>query len=373
MHRDNLNLVFEKYIEQFAALNDTSSPNARDEGYKWDAVTCFREHWDINADDFATMFKASMKETGGLIDGASVQPINGILQLACKGGEADIIRQCLADLFVEDGGDLHARQNRIDAFIAKINERVDIYYSGSWKFQQTYSSVIGYLNLWRPEENYFYKSTEANSWANWIEYGDDFGSGSTFSLPKYYRMCDELRENVRQNPEIMALNEQRVQGRAVGYDDQQHILVYDIIYCALTVPLYDDARMFKGSIKGRIERAQLHQQIDECNDHIAEYEAQINALQSQLVELPDITGAEVTSERFGVGTVTSCTNGTMVVEYVDVGQKKHSYPLVFATGQLTCGGEYGDIFTANNRLNSEIKAIQEQLNKERIRLSLLQK
>lgn len=33
-----------------------------DEKYKWEAVKCFRDNWDINADDFAAMlFKATDK------------------------------------------------------------------------------------------------------------------------------------------------------------------------------------------------------------------------------------------------------------------------------------------------------------------------
>ena len=78
MNTHNLNLIFEQYISHFAELNDV---DGNDEGYKWRAESCFVEHWDIDAEDFVSMFKASTKEMSNLIDNATVQPIGGILLL----------------------------------------------------------------------------------------------------------------------------------------------------------------------------------------------------------------------------------------------------------------------------------------------------
>ncbi len=251
MDKRNLAIILEQYILRFDELD---AIGGNDEGYKWRAESCFIENWDIDAEDFPAMFKASMKETSNLIDNKTVQPIGGILLLLKQKEETEFVRQCFRELFSEDGGDLNARQDRIYAFMDKINHRIDQYAKGSWKYPQKMNDVIYYLNLWRPHDNYIFKSTEAVNWANCIEYGDDFGSGETFSLKKYYHMCDELLEEVRSNETIMRLYEARFAREARNFDDEKHILVYDIIYCAHAYNFYSDAITTKTSSTERIPR-----------------------------------------------------------------------------------------------------------------------
>ena len=38
-----------------------------DEKYKWEAIQCFQENWDVNAPDFADMLKRSLAKTGNLL------------------------------------------------------------------------------------------------------------------------------------------------------------------------------------------------------------------------------------------------------------------------------------------------------------------
>jgi hypothetical protein len=128
------------------------------------------------------MFIKSMQEISNLIDNATVQPIGGIRLLLKQEKEVEFVRQSFRNLFCEDGGDLDKRQERIDEFIDTVNAKIEKYVNGSWKYPQSRNSVIYYLNLWKPEENYIFKSTEATAWANCIEYGDDFGSGKSTLL-----------------------------------------------------------------------------------------------------------------------------------------------------------------------------------------------
>lgn len=104
--------------------------------------------------------------------------------------EIEFVREAFRILFSEDYGDIDARQNRVYDFIEKINTHIEKYVSGSWKYPQKINNAIYYLNMWRPEENYIFKSKEATDWANCIEFSDDFGEGETFSLKKYYQICN---------------------------------------------------------------------------------------------------------------------------------------------------------------------------------------
>lgn len=155
------------------------------EGYKWKAVTIFQKYWDIESDNFPQMFADALKDTSNLIDNATVQPIGGIKMLLSHEEEVEFVRAAFDELFSDDNGDLEDRNDRINSFMDKINKKIDTYVSGSWKYPQSRASVIYYLNLWRPEENYIFKSTEATDWANCVEFGGDFCSGVTFSLAEY--------------------------------------------------------------------------------------------------------------------------------------------------------------------------------------------
>ncbi len=347
MDKKNLSIVLDQYIARFDELNDLEGT---DEGYKWRAESCFVANWDIDAEDFPAMFKASMREMSNLIDNKTVQPIGGILLLLKQPNEIEFVRQCFKELFSEDDGDIDARQDRIYAFMDKINERIDQYARGSWKYPQKMNDVIYYLNLWRPHENYIFKSTEATDWANCVEYGDDFGSGETFSLKKYYRMCDELLEEVRTNDAIMELHESRFAREARDFDDELHILVYDIIYCAHAYNFYAHAVSTTTSSKERIRRAELRSQYEEAlSRYNAAFEAR-DAIAAHTDLTIDLTGKELKHKVFGMGMVRSHANGMLEIEF-SVGVKKFQYPNAISGGFLAVQDE-----NAANSIQQEIDA-----------------
>lgn len=330
MNKHNLNLIFEQYISRFAELNDV---NNYDEGYKWRAESCFLEHWNIEAEDFPAMFKASTKEMSNLIDNATVQPIGGILLLLKQPNEVEFVRECFRELYAEDGGDLEARQDRIYAFMEKMNAKIDQYAYGSWKYPQKMNNVIYYLSLRYPNENYIFKATEATEWANCIEYGDDFGSGESFSLAKYYRMCDELRDAVSENEEIMRLHSLRFEKEASGFDDELHILVYDIIYCAHTYNFYTDGIVQTTSARDRIKRAQIRDEIENLEEELATATELCKRCELVAEREINMIGMEVKHKAFGTGKIISQTNGIQVIAFA-AGEKKFQVPAAYTGGFL---------------------------------------
>ena len=53
--------VLVKYKETFV------SKQWPDEKYKWEAVRCFQDNWDVNAPDFADMLTRSLAKTYNLL------------------------------------------------------------------------------------------------------------------------------------------------------------------------------------------------------------------------------------------------------------------------------------------------------------------
>ena len=324
MNKTHLHNILQQYIEKYDFLDD---PRGNDEGYKWDVVKSFKENWDIEAKDFPNMFKSAFLEVQktNLIDNKTVQPIGGITLLLKYDEEVEFVRECFKELFSDDNGDIDLRQERIETFIDKINLHIDKYVKGSWKYPQQRNNVIYYLNLWKPEENYIFKSTEATEWANCIEFGDDFGSGETFSLKKYYKMCDELLEELKTNDEIMQLYEIRKKTKAKNFDDNGHILVYDIIYCAKAYNLYRNVPTLKRlSTKQRIYLAETTEKREHLLENLSELSVEFERLSIEM-ELPNISGETVFHKKWGSGTVVTCQDGFVEVKFAE-GIKKLQYP-----------------------------------------------
>lgn len=361
MNKHNLNLILEQYVSRFAELNDV---DGNDEGYKWRAESCFVKHWDIDAEDFASMFKESMGEMSNLIDNATVQPVGGILLLLKQPGEVEFVRECFRELYKEDSGDLDARQDRILSFMEKINAKIEQYASGSWKYPQKMNNVIYYLNLRYPSDNYIFKATEATEWANCIEYGDDFGSGETFSLAKYYKMCDELLAAVSENEEIMELHSRRFEKEARGYDDELHILVYDIIYCAHTYLFYTDGIIQTTSTKERMKKAQIREELEQLEVMLASATERSQKYKDTPEYSIDMIGMEVAHKVFGKGLVVSQANGIQVISF-PVGEKKFQFPTAYTGGFLKADDTI--MAALNEMAASKIEA--EKANKEVLKIT----
>ena len=335
MNKKNLSLVFEQYIENFDYIIE---PDTQNETYKWKAVQQFQKEWNVDAEDFADMFKKAMSQKSNLLDNSAVYPNSGILSILTKEGETEYIRQCFAELFEKDNGDLDVRQTRLETFIERINKKIDEYAIGS-RCYQTMNSAICYLNFMYPKENYFYKASEAKDWANCIEFAEDFGSGENFSLKKYYKMCHELLEEIKKNEELVKVHMSRfkkVEGHYKIEDEFKvldNILVYDIIYCAHTYNFYSKAVIATTSTKERIRRAELNQKCEAIALKIAEAEARCSEILAENSDNMDLIGKVVRHKMFKEGTVVSQTDEFLEISFPS-GVKKLQFPFVLVKGFL---------------------------------------
>ena len=219
MNIERLNGIIDSYIDQFDVLNNEE----HFENMKWVAVYHYKNNFDINASDFYEMFKFAMSESSIIINNGTVQPVNGILKLIAH--EPDTMRGLFAMLYEDDGGDLDKRQGRVERFVDEANKLLEKYERGKWKYKQDFRSVLAYLVFYKPEENYFYKSSQSQPFFRHLEYGEEIGYGQYFKLSRYYRMCDEVRDYLSTHDALIAKHNER--WRVVGNtEDNLHILTY---------------------------------------------------------------------------------------------------------------------------------------------------
>ena len=243
---------------------------------------------------------------------------------------------------------MELRQKKAEASVQTINERIEIYWSGSHKYPQSMRSALLFLTMRFPAENYILFWSRAYNWANYAEYGDDFGSGASFSLPKFYRMCDEIREEIENSPELQQCNKKRMESARVHLNDNYHTLVYDIIYCATCYGLYKDIPTYEGaSVKKRIERAAERAELERLKEKVTAAE-KLLAEHKALESLPlNMTGHVVISKSFGSGTVTNQTPDRITVSFATA--EKNSKP-EFVSSQMILSvitGNVGGIFSYN--------------------------
>ena len=334
MNRKNLETVLEQYMNRLADLEHADDS---DQVYKWRAVGCFKRFWNLEAADFAGMFEKAMREAENLLDDAAMQPVAGLRMLLGREQEVEYVRECFRFLFSDDGGDLKKRQDRADFFADKINERVRYYERGTKKYLQNRDHVIYYLNLWKPEENYVFESSSASGWAACVEYDGEFGS-KNFSLESYYNMCDELVEEIRENEELTARYSELFEEELDGYDDQLHILAYDIMDCASLYRYYAGLDIRKVPSRERTKTAEAKAMQEKIKQEIEAKEKRLKELQEKPVNLPDVVGKQVRHKTYGIGTVQSNDNGTLLVHF-EKADKKFKYPSVFTQGFLSFAGE----------------------------------
>jgi len=328
--RANFDAIITRYLEKF----DYTNGQGPEEWFKWDAIVCFQQNWDIEASDFSDMFTRSVKQFSVLIDNAQASPIGGLKTLINQPGEAEIVRAAFRALYADDGGDLNQRQKKVEAFVQTINDRIKTHWPDSHKYPQSMRSAILFLVMRYPADNYILFWSRADTWANFTEFADDFGSGSCFSLPIFYRMCDEIRDEIEKRPELQLCNQKRMDAARVTLDDNYHTLVYDIIYCATCYHLYVDIPSYEHSTAKRIERAKERAALDGLKKEMLSTNKQLEDFEATACLPPDLTGHMVHSKFFGEGQIVS-HSGTQLGVQFGAGIKQFIYPDVFIKKQLT--------------------------------------
>lgn len=327
MNSKHLQKIFEEYKEKYSIMNDKK----HHEITKWEAVQHFQDKWDIDAPDFGKMFKDAMAKTENLVNTNAVQPATGIEYL-CGLDEKmmELVREEFRKLFSADGEDYVKRLDRIDTFVNRINARLEKHIPGRWYYDQDRRSVIMYLSLADSNHNYMYKSPEARIYAKCVEFGDEVSGGKDFHLDDYYRMCDELVEEIKNDPSLcdmvnQALDKEQKKKRSKTLpktalqelDPNYHILAYDIMHCATAYDFYEDISIKKKSSTATQKFAVKQARAKELFAKREALSVKQNKVIKELsgIEEPKLKKLKVKNHRYGEGVVTDQEGHYLTVKF----------------------------------------------------------
>jgi len=363
---ERLQKVLENYSEKFESFNSDENH----EIYKWTAVSRFQKYWDLDAENFGAMFKNAMGGDESLISESSYQPINGVVFL-CKHSHdiQEAVRGEFRKLLASDDSDYAARQKRAEAFVTNMNSLLEMVASDKWKYHQEISSALMFLTFSDPEDNFLYKENEVKAFMQYTGVDDDIITDDSIDLTRYYRMCNEIVEELQQHSEITEAVDDALQEEADRSDDSSvteidgdnHILAFDIIYCALNYELYDEmpAATRKKRRKKTAASAESEQKKNE-EDRIKKEIRGLKAKKKKLVEsrdemtAPSLKGSKAVHKKFGEGIVTEQNDRYLTVSFDGVGEKKFILPEAVTKGFLTFSDEVSENCMKIHELDASI-------------------
>lgn len=192
--KSRLKDVLIKYKQDFA------SKHWKDEKFKWEAVKCFRDNWDVNAPDFADMLTRSLAQTKGLLASKNNYPARMITLFAEKAPEE--VRSMFIALF-DEKEDVY---ERIDAFKTQSSTLLKKYGNGNNNHYQNENVISTYLWLRYPDKYYIYKFGEITAVADELDSDYHFKKGGYVdNIRNFYKLYDEICEELKQDTELVNL------------------------------------------------------------------------------------------------------------------------------------------------------------------------
>ena len=310
MDKENLKSIYDKYIERFYMFNDPE----HGEYYKWEIANKFPDMMKqalTSPDDlFSKELLKVKKLTENIIDNWTT-PFYGLCKLAEQ--EPGAVRDLFNDLYAEDGGGIRTKQKKIIDFIDRSNKLSENHYPGSYLYKNDLHSVTGYLFLNDPDNNYLYKATHCNIFADCIGFYESWGSKNDFDLSVFYRMCDQVLEEIKQYQPLLEKNALRYDGRfnvELHPDRNLHILLFDIIYCCFAYGLYEGMKFERTSRSTTNEQAKISRiKVEQARKDAELYQEQL----ATIADLKKRVCAEFTEE----SNVVHKALGNLVIKGID--------------------------------------------------------
>ena len=213
-----INNYLEKYKSEFKRIH-------KQEIYKWKAFKCFKDNWNLYAEDFALMLENSLALTKNLLHSGDYYPARMIIKNAQKQPEA--VRLMFKNLLDEDKDVLE----RIVNFQKKSGEINQQNFERK-KDYQDHRAIIVYLSLAYPEIYYLYKFTMFKDFVNEIEYNYRPVKGRIENIGHYQSLCELVKYELLKDQELLKLHKDRIEDDCY-FDKNYNILTQDFIYAVV--------------------------------------------------------------------------------------------------------------------------------------------
>ena len=222
--KERIKFAIEAYKADFERVN-------QEEHHKWEAVSCYKRNWNIEADNFAEMYAAAFKESANLLAANMYFPYKMVITFAEK--EPDKVKGLFKMLYDES---IPLAQRYVD-FRAAFDE---FYKSQGLNHYQDLHAVSVYLSFKYPEKYYIYKYKVFKGFSDNIGYVIDRAKfqSEVYKLEAYFEMCDLVLDEVKKDVSLQETSSARLDDNCYT-DDGFHLLTHDVVYLGSQVSAVD--------------------------------------------------------------------------------------------------------------------------------------
>ena len=172
----------------------------KEEKYKWEAVKCFQDNWNVNASGFAEMLNRSLEKTNNLLRSYNTYPKKMILSFAQVA--SDEVRAMFKNLY-DENIDVIERINSFktdaDKLLAKYGKQGEHHY-------QTENAITTYLWLRYPDKYYIFKFNEAKDVSKMIKSNYSFVKGHfADNIRNYLKLYDEINLALLKDQDLISI------------------------------------------------------------------------------------------------------------------------------------------------------------------------
>lgn len=207
----------------------------KDELYKWKAIQCFQDNWDIDAIDFASMLEKSLNDSNNLLNSFNYFPQKMIIAFAKK--EPNVVRKMFKNLFNENIPLI----DRYKEFVRISEELLNRYWDVDKNHYQDKHAISTYLSFMYPNKYYVYKATVARKFASYLKVDISCKEMNLIKeekqaneLCKYFDLCDDVLNYILNDKELLELSSNNLPDGCY-LDEMYHTLAWDIIYFGGTI------------------------------------------------------------------------------------------------------------------------------------------
>lgn len=317
MNKDNLHELINRYESNYHLV--TTAPT--EEKFKWEAVRGFRDIWfseNASSMSFSKLFNEAAKESTVLINNSMISPTTGIVKMA-EQREYEV-KNLFQEVLFADYSTVSELQDHMERFLDEIERIRQELFPRFYRYKQDRHAASCYLSFYAPEKHFIYRYSEAEEFAQYVEFGKDLGSGSDFKLENYYELAEIVVEALKEHPSLIEKYDAFFKDNEKYYYDQSlHIMAFDLMYCSRCYNFYSGLHHAnkKDSIRAYTEQQLKEKEAAERLKKMTELEDAIHALDVQMEPYEEISllGVEVTEKLNGVGTVISQDGNMITVRF----------------------------------------------------------
>lgn len=215
MNRQILRQYIDEYKLDFSRIN-------QEEIYKWKAVKCFQDNWNIEATNFLGMLSQSIRLTQNLLKSGQYFPLRMLEHYATQRPEE--LRQLFRNLYDEEN-DIY---QRIEDFRNGTKAINDSLFPGKNTYQD-HRAIVVYLTLRYPERYFFYKFEMFKQFAQKLEVTYRPIQGHIENIGHFNSLCEIVRHELSNDQELLQLHKNRITTDCYN-DINLNILTQDFIY-----------------------------------------------------------------------------------------------------------------------------------------------